>query len=123
MLGAAPLVLAVALALAATTHPVALVLAVVLAGAVEGPQLTALFAVRHREAPRRLRAQVFTTGASLKLTGFALGAALAGPLLAVSLPLALLTAAGIHLAAALWFALWPPRGPGTGGAVSGPGSG
>lgn len=64
---------------AATVHPVLLVPAVLPAGIGEGPRLTALFAVRHHEAPERLRAQVFTTGASLKLTGFAVGAGIAGP--------------------------------------------
>ncbi|MBO0518007.1 MFS transporter, partial [Streptomyces beijiangensis] len=73
-------VLAVALAVAATLQPVLLIAAMVVAGAAQGPQLTALFAVRHREAPEHLRGQIFTTGASLKLTGFALGAGVAGPL-------------------------------------------
>lgn len=68
-----------------------------------GSTETALFAVRHREAPERLRGQIFTTGASLKLTGFAVGAAAAGPLATWSLPGALLTAAGIQLLAALSF--------------------
>ena len=54
--------------------------AVALAGVADGPQLTAVFAVRHREAPARLRAQVFTTAASLKIAAGALGAALAGHL-------------------------------------------
>ncbi|MFJ4340057.1 hypothetical protein [Streptomyces sp. NPDC088915] len=69
-------------------------MAAFVAGIGEGPQLTALFAVRHREAPERLRSQVFTTGASLKTTGFALGAAVAGPVATWSLPGALLLAAG-----------------------------
>jgi hypothetical protein len=60
-----------------------------------------LFAVRHREAPERLRGQIFTPGASVKITGFALGAALAGPAAARSLPAALATAAGFELLAAL----------------------
>ncbi|GAA3081341.1 hypothetical protein GCM10020000_79050 [Streptomyces olivoverticillatus] len=50
-----------------------LIVAVFVAGIGEGPQLAALFAVRHREAPEHLRGQIFTTGASLKITGFALG--------------------------------------------------
>jgi len=58
------------------------VAAVALAGAGEGPQLTALFAVRHRETPARLRGQVYTTAASLKIAGMAAGAAFAGLLLA-----------------------------------------
>ena len=35
--------------------------AVALTGVGEGPQLTALFAVRHRETPAHLRGQVYTT--------------------------------------------------------------
>ncbi|MEU5599099.1 MFS transporter [Streptomyces sp. NPDC020298] len=93
---------AVALALAATGRPALLAAAVVLAGAGQGPQLTALFAVRHREAPERLRSQVFTTGASLKITGFALGAAVAGPMIGRSLPGTLLTAAGVQVVGALF---------------------
>ncbi|MFC7471500.1 hypothetical protein ACFQVA_34260 [Actinomadura keratinilytica] len=88
-----------ALLLAATCHPVLVLVAALLAGAGEGPQLTALFAVRHREAPARLRAQLFTTGASLKTTGYAAGSALAGQLSGVALPAALLAAAGLHLLA------------------------
>ncbi|MFF4017788.1 MFS transporter [Streptomyces sp. NPDC001843] len=93
---------AAALALAATGRPALLAATVVLAGTGEGPQLTALFAVRHREAPERLRSQVFTTGASLKIAGFALGAAVAGPMADWSLQGALLTAAGLHVAGALF---------------------
>ncbi|MDA5141577.1 MFS transporter [Streptomyces sp. AD681] len=91
---AGALVQSVALALAATGLPVALVVAVLLLGIGEGPQLTALFAVRHREAPEHLRGQVFTTGASLKITAFALGVAVAGPLAGWSLPGTLTLAAG-----------------------------
>ncbi|MET7676615.1 MFS transporter [Streptomyces seoulensis] len=93
------LVQAAGLALAATGRPAALIGAALLVGAGEGPQLTALFAVRHRESPDHLRGQVFTTGASLKITGFAVGAALAGPLAARSVPGALLLGAGIAAAA------------------------
>ncbi|OWA18252.1 hypothetical protein B9W68_04850 [Streptomyces sp. CS227] len=88
-----------ALLLAAACHPVLVLVAALLAGAGEGPQLTALFSVRHREAPARLRAQLFTTGASLKTSGYAAGAALAGQLAGVALPAALLAAAGLHLLA------------------------
>ncbi|WP_159328313.1 MFS transporter [Streptomyces tendae] len=98
---AGALVQAVALALAATGLPVALVVAVLLLGIGEGPQLTALFAVRHREAPEHLRGQVFTTGASLKITAFALGVAVAGPLAGWSLPATLTLAAGTAAGGAL----------------------
>lgn len=95
------LVLAASAALAAVgTDTVSLAAAAAIAGIAEGPQLTALFAIRHREAPEHVRAQVFTTAASVKITGLAAGAALAGPLAAWSLPACLLTAAGVQLGAA-----------------------
>ncbi|MFG1969920.1 MFS transporter [Nonomuraea fuscirosea] len=77
------------------------------AGLGEGPQLTALFAVRHREAPARLRSQVFTMAASVKITSFALGSALAGPLAAYDVGIALLTGAALQATAA---AVLLPRG-------------
>lgn len=105
------LLLAGALVLSATGHPVLVVVAALTTGVAEGPQLAALLAIRHRESPERLRSQVFTTGASLKITGFALGAAVAGPLATHSLPTALLTAAGVQLVAGLSFhAFAPGRG-------------
>ncbi|MER7358870.1 MFS transporter [Nonomuraea dietziae] len=102
------IVLAAALVLLATDRPALVIAAMVIAGLGEGPQLTALFAIRHREAPGRLRGQIFTTGASLKITGFALGAGIAGPVADWSLPGALLTAAGTQVLAALGFA-WHSR--------------
>ncbi|WP_329061779.1 MFS transporter [Streptomyces sp. NBC_01429] len=98
------LALALALLCAAAGRPVLLAVAVVIAGIGEGPQLTAVFAVRHREAPERLRGRIFVIGASLKITGFALGAALAGPLAERSLPGALLAGAAVEVIAVLAFA-------------------
>ncbi|WP_369879943.1 MFS transporter [Kitasatospora sp. CB02891] len=95
---------AVALALAATGangRPWVLLAAAALAGLGDGPLLTGLFAVRHREAPAHLRGQIFTTGASLKITAFALGAALAGPLATHSVPATLAAAAALTAATAL----------------------
>lgn len=100
---ASALVQAAALALATRGQPVALIVAVLIAGIGEGPQLAALFAIRHRETPEHLRAQIFTTGASLKITGFALGAAVAGPVVTRSLPGALALAASTAVLAALAF--------------------
>jgi MFS family permease len=76
------------------------VAAVALGGAGEGPQLTALFAVRHRESPEHMRGQIFTTAASLKIGGLAAGTALAGPLAGRSVTACLLIAAGFELCAA-----------------------
>jgi MFS family permease len=100
---ASALVQAAALALATWRQPVVLIVAVLIAGIGEGPQLAALFAIRHREAPEHLRAQIFITGASLKITGFALGAAVAGPVVTRSIPGALALAASAAVLAALAF--------------------
>ncbi|OOC53892.1 MULTISPECIES: MFS transporter [Nocardiopsis] len=81
--------------------PAVLLTGAALVGAAEGPQLASLFAVRHREAPEHLRAQVFTTGASLKISALALGTAVAGPLAEASVTVCLAVAAGLHLVAAL----------------------
>jgi MFS family permease len=64
----------------APAFPVALAL-VALAGLVEGPAFAATFATRQRWSPPALRGQIFTTAASLKLGAFAVGSALAGPVL------------------------------------------
>ena len=82
--------------------------AVALAGAGEGPQLTALFAVRHRETPEHMRGQVYITAASLKIAGMAAGAALAGPLAGRSVTGCLLVAAGTELCAAAAYLLAGP---------------
>ncbi|UCM91289.1 MFS transporter [Streptomyces marincola] len=107
---AGALVQAAALALAASGRPDLLIAAVLVAGLGEGPQLIGLFAVRHREAPDHLRGQVFTTGASLKIAGFAIGAALAGPVAARSLPGALGSGAVLSVLAALAFLAVRPSG-------------
>jgi predicted MFS family arabinose efflux permease len=104
------LLLAAALVLTAAGHPALVIAAALTAGVGEGPQLTALFTVRHREAPEHLRSQIFTTGASLKLTGFALGAAVAGPIATRSLTAALLTAAGVQIVAGLSYSAVILRG-------------
>jgi hypothetical protein len=94
------LVMGVSMAAAAVAPGWLTVAAVALAGAGEGPQLTALFAIRHRETPARMRGQVYTTAASLKIAGLAAGAALGGPLAGHSVTTCLLVAAGIELFAA-----------------------
>jgi MFS family permease len=78
-------------------------------GLADGPQLAAIFAVRHREAPERSRGQVFTTGASLKITAAAVGAALAGQLAGASLQATILVACFVQLAAAGAFAILTRR--------------
>ena len=66
---ASTLVIGVSMAAAALAPGWLTLAAVALGGAGEGPQLTALFAVRHRETPAHMRGQVYTTAASLKIAG------------------------------------------------------
>jgi MFS family permease len=108
---ASTVLLAGSFLLAAAGHDVATLLAAaVLAGFAEGPQLSALFAIRHREAPAEVRAQVFTTAASVKITGLAAGAAAAGPLSALSVTTGLCAAAGCQLLAAATYVLFRTSG-------------
>jgi MFS family permease len=97
---ASTLVIGVSMAAAALAPGWLTLAAVALGGAGEGPQLTALFAVRHRETPAHMRGQVYTTAASLKIAGLAAGAALAGPLAGWSVTGCLLITAGTELCAA-----------------------
>ena len=107
---ASTLVIGVSMAAAAAAPGWLTMAAVALGGAGEGPQLTALFAVRHRESPDHMRGQIFTTAASLKIGGLAAGAALAGPLAGRSVTACLLIAAGFELcAAAAYVLIGPPR--------------
>jgi MFS family permease len=101
-------VIGISMAAAAVAPGWLTVAAIALGGAGEGPQLTALFAVRHRESPEHMRGQIFTTAASLKIGGLAVGAALAGPLAGRSVTACLLIAAGFELCAAAAYLLIPP---------------
>jgi MFS family permease len=108
---ASTLVIGAAMAAAAVAPGWLTMAAVAVGGAGEGPQLTALFAVRHREAPEHLRGQIYSTAASLKIAGLAAGAALAGPLAARSVTSCLLVAAGTELCAAAAYLLTGMTGP------------
>ncbi len=59
---------------------VGMLVVVAVAGVTDGPGLAATFATRQRHVPPELFGQVFTTAAGLKVGAFALGAAVAGPL-------------------------------------------
>jgi MFS family permease len=100
----------------ASSLPVALVL-VGVAALADGPGLAATFAVRQDWAPRDLQGQIFTTAAGVKVGAFALGAAVAGPLVTGIGPQAtLLVAAGTSFLGAAAGALLmrrpaPPQAP------------
>jgi predicted MFS family arabinose efflux permease len=84
----------------ASSVPVALIL-IALAGFADGPNLSATFAARQRWTPRHLHGQIFTTAASVKVGSFAVGAALAGPVvLALGARGALVLVASTQFAAA-----------------------
>jgi MFS family permease len=118
---ASTLVIGASMAAAAIAPGWLVLPAAALGGAGEGPQLTALFAVRHREAPEGLRGQIYTTAASLKIAGMAAGAALAGPLAGRSVTACLFVAAATELcAAAAYLLAASPRAARAGRARTGP---
>jgi MFS family permease len=95
----------------AESLPVALVL-VAVASVADGPGLAATFAVRQDWAPRDLQGQIFTTAAGLKVGSFALGAAVAGPLVTgIGSSGAILACAGTSFAGAAVGALLMRRTP------------
>jgi MFS family permease len=83
----------------AASVPAALML-IALTGFVDGPNLAATFGARQRWTPADLLGQIFTTAASLKVGAFALGAAVAGPVVvALNARGALLVAAAMQFVA------------------------
>lgn len=76
-LGVAGLAVAFAAVAVAPSLPLAL-LAIFLAGTLEGPVLASTLTVRELHSPDWMRTQVVTTAASLKFGAYALGSALAG---------------------------------------------
>jgi predicted MFS family arabinose efflux permease len=88
---------------------------VALAGAASGPALPAILAVRQRYAPANLLAQVSTTGASLKIGGYAVGATLGGvvvPALGPTAAIALVAATEVSAAGLGALLGRPTRSPG-----------
>jgi MFS family permease len=81
------------------SSPGLLLAAVAVVGLADGPQLAALFSIRHREATSANRGQVFTTASSLKISCAAAGGALAGIVAEYSVPGILLVAAAAQLLA------------------------
>ncbi|MCP2257875.1 putative arabinose efflux permease, MFS family [Streptoalloteichus tenebrarius] len=80
--------------------------AALLAGLVEGPTLPAVITARQRYTPPAMAAQVFTTGASLKIGAYALGAALGArlvPELGTTTTLVVVAVAQVVATAVGWF--------------------
>jgi MFS family permease len=99
----------------APSFPAAVAL-VALAGLAEGPAFAATFATRQRWSPPALRGQIFTTAASVKLGAFAVGSALAGPVVAE----AGVTGALVAVGALQLLAVALGRAAGARGAAQGP---
>lgn len=106
VVGITPLIMAAAFLLLMVSSRGVAVLAMLVLGIADGPQLAALFTVRHREAEDSTRSQVFMMGSSLKIATASLGTVLAGHLGTSSVRLALLVACAVQLAAvAVHFAM------------------
>lgn len=80
-----------------------------LMGATDAPMLSAMYLVRNRESSPRVRAQVFSTAASLRTAAFGLAAALFGTLLTHGTTFVLLVGVGMHVVAlVVGLAIGPP---------------
>jgi predicted MFS family arabinose efflux permease len=78
-------------------------------GATDAPMLSAMYLIRNRESSSRVRAQVFSTAASLRTAAFGLAAALFGTLLVHGTTFVLLVGVGMHLVAlVVGLAIGPP---------------
>ena len=78
-------------------------------GATDAPMLSAMYLIRNRESTPRVRAQVFSTAASLRTAAFGLAAALFGTLLVHGTTFVLLVGVGMHLVAlVVGLAIGPP---------------
>lgn len=78
-------------------------------GATDAPMLSAMYLVRNRESSARVRAQVFSTAASLRTAAFGLAAALFGTLLVYGTTVVLLAGVAMHaLSLVIGLAIGPP---------------
>lgn len=80
-----------------------------LLGLTEVPMLSATFQIRTRETSVRVRAQVFTTAASLRTTAFAIGSAVFGAMLGLGVPTVILTGFALYVVSLLWGLASGPR--------------
>lgn len=78
-------------------------------GATDAPMLSAMYLIRNRESSARVRAQVFSTAASLRTAAFGLAAAIFGTLLGHGTTFVLLVGVAMHvIALAVGLAIGPP---------------
>ena len=78
-------------------------------GATDAPMISAMYLIRNRESSARVRAQVFSTAASLRTAAFGLAAALFGTLLVHGTTVVLLVGVAMHLISlVVGLAIGPP---------------
>jgi MFS family permease len=78
-------------------------------GAMQAPQLTAIFQVRDRESPTKVRSLVFVASASLRTGSFAVGSLAAGALLIFGWRWVIVGAAILELLALIIGLIFAPR--------------
>ncbi len=98
--------------MAVTTSFTLLVVASVALGAGNGPMITAMFRIRARESAPEVRAQVFTTGASVRTTIYAAMTAAFGAMVALGPHMIFAVGAGLQVAALAGGAIVAKHGTG-----------
>ena len=96
-------------AIAVAQNPPLVLVAAFVIGLTEAPQLTAMFLIRSRESPERVRGQVFTTASSLRMSAFALGSAVFGSMLVLGTAAVIWAGVALHvIGLAIGLAAGPP---------------
>ena len=99
------------LLMAVFTSTIVIVLGAFLTGMLHAAALAAMFHIRNRESTDRVRAQVFTTSASLRMSAFAAATAALGLLLPLG-PSPVLFIGGVVVGVAVLIGIWAgPRVP------------
>jgi MFS family permease len=89
---------AIALAvIAVARNPPLVLIGAFVIGLTEAPQLTAMFLVRSRDSPERVRGQVFTTASSLRMSAFAVASAVFGSMLVLGTTAVLWAGVALHV--------------------------
>lgn len=101
---------AVCVLIAGLVPNIAVVLAAAfLLGLTEVPMLSSTFQIRTRETTPRVRAQVFTTAASLRTTAFAIGSAVFGAMLELGVTAVILAGVCCYVVSLVWGLAVGPR--------------
>ena len=99
------------LGLGLSPSPLGILVGAFIMGAAEPPGVSSMFRVRIREAPQRVHGQVFTTSATLRITGFAIVTALSGWLLHFGIAAVVAFGVALHVIAVAAGVIWGPHLP------------